>query len=284
MADALEEIASSRDTYGFASGAVYCFWRVGSREILYLGRAVDLPERFAQHNGLRGTALGSKRNEIEAHFAESDELGFSVLVRSPYFQTPVARHLHQVEADFGPIDDESWDELWKEPRTETELEIAHAEGIGLKSYLLAHGQLPPWNRIGGEMSVWGAEMNRPDSTGELMTGTVDHLLQARRTITELASDATAAHFESGVLQLARSRAVRHGMFANEQLSDYQILAALDQLTDEYSAADTQRIREAGYLLTRCRLSDPPTQAVTELRSAWSEGRALPVWGPTPPLR
>ena len=134
------------------------------------------------------------------------------------------------------------------------------------------------------MSVWETEMNRPDSSGELMTGPIDHLLQARHTITELADDATAAHFESGVLQLARSRAVRDSMLANEQLSDYQILAALDRLADESSAADRQRIREAGYLLTRCRLSDPPTGAVAELRAAWSEGRALPHTGPAPRLR
>jgi hypothetical protein len=43
MADALEEICSPKDDYGFASGGVYCFWNVKRRLPLYIGRAVARP-------------------------------------------------------------------------------------------------------------------------------------------------------------------------------------------------------------------------------------------------
>ncbi len=43
------ESASSRST-----GGVYVFWNPDTREPLYVGIAGALPERFAQHNGLRG--------------------------------------------------------------------------------------------------------------------------------------------------------------------------------------------------------------------------------------
>jgi hypothetical protein len=284
LADALEEIASSRDTYGFASGGVYCFWRLEPREVLYIGRAVDLPERFAQHNGLRGRGHGTKRDQILSHFEQADELGYTVLVRAPNSQTFVARLRHQVESDFGPFDEEELWELEEEARSEADREIAHAEGIALRSYVLAHGVLPPWNRMGGELSHWGARMHRADDSGALMTGTTDMLLQARRTIQQLADDPTATQFES-VLQLARSRAVARAMLSNEQLSDFAILRALDELDQELVGVDRERIRRAGYVLESCPLTVADlTPPVAALRRAWSEGRELPPWPQAPPLR
>jgi catechol 2,3-dioxygenase-like lactoylglutathione lyase family enzyme len=66
MADALEAICSSRDDYGFASGGVYCFWALDTRRPLYIGRAVDLPDRFRQHNGLGGRRMiGTKLAQLK---------------------------------------------------------------------------------------------------------------------------------------------------------------------------------------------------------------------------
>jgi hypothetical protein len=53
--DALEEIASPLDTYGWSSSGIYVFWDpTGDRSILYIGMAVDLPQRIGQHFGLVG--------------------------------------------------------------------------------------------------------------------------------------------------------------------------------------------------------------------------------------
>jgi hypothetical protein len=234
MRDALEDIASPRDMYGFASGGIYCFWDVDTRDVLYIGKAVDLPDRFAAHHGLGGNRRGSKYDEIRAHFATADELGFSVMLRSASSQTNVARLRRQVEEDFGPIDDEVWEFRYGR-RLEAEREIADAEGIGLRSYLLGNGTLPPWNQIEGRVNTWAARMTRPDSTRDLMTGTVDSLLQARRSITELANDPTSVQYEAVILQLARSHAVARSILGNVECSDYAIIQALDRLDDPDNA-------------------------------------------------
>jgi hypothetical protein len=283
MQEALEEIASPRDTYGFASGGIYCFWDVNTREVLYIGKAVDLPDRFATHNGLSGNRRGSKYDKVQAHFATADTLGLSIMVRSASSQTNVARLRHQLETDFGPMDDEVWESRVDRP-AEAEEEIADAEGIGLRSHRLGNDRLPPWNRIEGRVNAWGAAMTRADSTSDLMTGTVDSLLQSRRTITELAADPTAAQYEAVVLQLARSHAVARSILDNAQCSDYQIIQALDGLNDPYSSADRERIRTDGYLVERCRLTAEPPPVVAELRRAWTDGEPLPEWTPAPTLR
>jgi hypothetical protein len=287
VANALEEIASSRDAYGFASGGVYCFWRLDPREVLYIGRAGDLAERFAQHNALRGMRRGSKHERIVAHFEQETELGFTVLVRAPNSQTLVGRLRRQVESDFGEFEDEELLMLADDDEVGNE-EIAHAEGIAIRSYLLAHGSHPPWNRIGGELSQWGTSMGRPDDSGALMTGTTDMLLQARRTIRQLARDATATQFEC-VLQLARGRAVAAAVLGNKQLSDHAILQSLDALPAGFIDADIdvdrERIRDSRYILDPCPLAiTNPAPAVVALRRAWTAGDSLPPWPEAPPLR
>ncbi len=283
MQDALEDIASPRDTYGFASGGIYCFWNVDTREVLYLGKAVDLPDRFATHNGLGGNRRGSKYEEIQAHFSTAGSLGFSVLVRSSSSQTNVARLRKQVEMDFGPMEDHEW-ELHADRPADTGEEITDAEGIGLRSHRLGSGRLPLWNRIEGRVNAWGKAMTRVDSTSDLMTGAVNSLLQSRRTITELAGDPTAVQYEAVTLQLARSRAVVRSILGNEQSSDHAILKELDDLSDPYSSADRERIRTDGYLLRGSSLLTEPPPAVAELRQAWTRGEPLPEWEPAPPLR
>src|SRR5215210_9307300 len=76
VATALEGIASARDRYGFASGGVYCFWEWGSRDVLYIGRAIDLPQRFRQHNSRAGRPKGTTRAFIEQYFLDHELLGF----------------------------------------------------------------------------------------------------------------------------------------------------------------------------------------------------------------
>ena len=283
LREALEEIASPRDAYGFASGGIYCYWNVDTREILYIGKAVDLPDRFAAHNGLRGNRRGTKRDEISAHFAAHGRLGFTVLVRSSSSQTNVARLRHQVETDFGPLDDDEW-ELRGDGAPEAHDEISDAEGTGLRSHRLGSGRLPPWNQIEGRVNPWAAAMTRPDSTGDLITGAVDSLMQSRLTIAELADDPTGVQYEAVTLQLARSQAIAGAIRDNEQGSDYGVIKALDGLADPYSSADRERIRTDGYLLRRCPLIAEPTPPVAELRRAWTVGDPLPDWPPAPPLR
>ena len=52
MRDAIDDIASPLDSYGFASAGIYVFFDPIKFEVLYIGLAGDLAQRFAQHNGL----------------------------------------------------------------------------------------------------------------------------------------------------------------------------------------------------------------------------------------
>ena len=60
MASAIEDLCSPNDSYGWASAGIYCFWDYCAEEILYIGLAGDLAERFRQHNGILPLKTGSK--------------------------------------------------------------------------------------------------------------------------------------------------------------------------------------------------------------------------------
>lgn len=88
----LEEITSPFDDYGSSSAGIYVWWSVETREVLYVGLAVDLPRRVGQHVGLAQYApAGCKRAEIRAWLDEYGEVGLSVIVQSSNDQPVCAR-------------------------------------------------------------------------------------------------------------------------------------------------------------------------------------------------
>jgi len=284
MADALEEICSPRDDYGFASGGVYCFWNVKARLPLYIGRAVDLPDRFRAHNGLKAKrAKGNKRVEVHDFFAEEQLLGYSILVRSVGSQTATGRRRRQVDRDFPSS--LAWVEEPDAIDTETEYEIAEAEGTAIYSYWLEHGKLPAWNRMHGARTPWNQGMRRPDSSGQLFCLGIDSLLQSRRTITQLAREPFEMQFELE-LQAARMWSVARTIGANIQLCDHDILSMLDRLRERGGGLHVEDMRRTGYLLGGAWVSGAlPEPFAQACREAWSAGRAMPpVTIDPPPLR
>lgn len=282
MADALETICSSRDDYAFASGGVYCFWALDTRKPLYIGRAVDIPERFRQHNGLAGQGeTGNKLAKINEHFGASVDdtpLGYSILVRSPLSQTTTGRR----RSDLKKL--EGWVEEPDSIDSEVEFEIAEAEAIAIRSYWFEYGALPPWNRIQGQATRASSSMQGADDTARVFCGMHDTLLLARRSIKQLASEDTHTEFEMD-LHTARIEAVKRTMLANEQMSDHAILTALDSMPSWYDLQNADRIREQGYLQ-----ESPWVMGVTPdpwsqgLREGWTAGQALAPGPPAPPLR
>ena len=61
MADAIDDLCSPTDNYGWASAGIYCFWDYYAEAVLYIGLAGDLAERFKQHNGILPIKEGSKQ-------------------------------------------------------------------------------------------------------------------------------------------------------------------------------------------------------------------------------
>ena len=285
VADALIGLCDPQDGYGFASGGIYCYWDPDSRRVLYVGRAGNLHARFMQHNGLMGSsAKGNKREQIAAHFAANETLGFSILVRSPLSQGVIATHLTGIEDDLARYE-------MKANSREVEGEISDAEGAAIRSEAIRQDRLPAWNKIGGSEPVWLPRMTERVDTGDLFTGTVDCLLQARLDLRPLWEDATATRYEEQ-LHAARIEAVKRTMLENEQLSDEHILRAIDWVAKQQLAylnpsyeKDVARIREDRYLLKRAAavIAEPEPLRANQ-REAWTRGKPIPEGPPPPPLR
>jgi hypothetical protein len=184
---------------------VYCFWDPESREVLYVGLATNIERRFAQHNGLAGSsAKGNKRRQIDEWFAEHPRLGYSIIV-----QSAAVVLLERFGLD-----------------TSTEI-IAIGEGQLIEAHIQQFGTRPPWNAIGG--SSYGSTWAGPRSAGyfSLLTGRLDSLLVARRTIRQLAAEPDSVDREM-TLHGARMRALHeHGMAG--EVNDHVIMSALTEL-------------------------------------------------------
>ena len=50
IVEALDILCDPCDNHGWASAGIYCYWDYKTREVLYVGSATDLKERFKQHN------------------------------------------------------------------------------------------------------------------------------------------------------------------------------------------------------------------------------------------
>ncbi len=69
LAAAIDDLCSPKDSYGWSSSGIYSFWDFETKEILYIGLASDLSNRFKQHNGLISESnRGNKYTEITNYF------------------------------------------------------------------------------------------------------------------------------------------------------------------------------------------------------------------------
>lgn len=154
IAEALEEVASTKDHYGWSSSGVYCFWNPSTRKILYIGLAVDLPTRFGQHNGLLDCPPNCcKREKIDAFFQENSQLGYSLLVQSNLSQAACSRwekanpgKLESLCKRYELMDREEAKQLLN---ADVEQEIRTYEGALIEAVETNTGAIPPWNKIKG---------------------------------------------------------------------------------------------------------------------------------------
>lgn len=154
LADALEEVASASDSYGWSSSGIYCFWNPLTKKILYIGLAVDLPNRFRQHNGLIGyPADCCKREKIAEYFKSNPSLGFSIMVQSNLSQAITSRWesanpdiLDSICRRYEFFDREEAKKLWN---IDVDSEIRTYEGALILAFEKIYGCIPPWNKIRG---------------------------------------------------------------------------------------------------------------------------------------
>jgi len=186
IAIAIDDICSPSDTYCFASAGIYCFWNYDTREVLYLGLAVDLSERFKQHNGLiKCNPSGCKVKQIEEYFETHERIGYSILVQSPMSQPITARN-KEVISNFA----NEW------TSQEGKDAIRHMEGLLIESTAIAEGSMPSWNKVGGSVSGQKAASVETYSFIDDFTNNSVSYFVARRTLRELSQDGKAAWYEN----------------------------------------------------------------------------------------
>lgn len=196
MAKNLDEICSPMDTLGWASAGIYSFWNFYTKEILYIGLASDLCVRFKQHNGLYSTTeTRCKYKQIQEYFSTYDRLGYSILVQSPLSQPIV----HRNESMYRKFLDIPKKMPIPNYAGEEGLEfIRQAEGQLIESYKQIVGEIPSWNKIGGDKisRKYASENNFLYVVKAFSKGTTNNYLVSKSTIRELAENATYEWFET----------------------------------------------------------------------------------------
>jgi hypothetical protein len=181
---------------GWASSGIYSFWDYYTKDVLYIGLASDLSVRFKQHNGLLPIDdNASKYQQIQEYFKTHEKLGYSILVQSSLNQPIVHRNAEVyrkfLDAPKGtPIPNYAGEEGLEYIRV--------AEGQLIESYKISAGDLPPWNKIGGDVfsRKYASSNNFLLVVEAFSKGTPENLLVSRSTIRELAENATYTWYEN----------------------------------------------------------------------------------------
>lgn len=243
VADAVEDLCSPEDSYGWASAGVYCFWAVDTRQPLYIGLAVDLGSRFQQHNGLKPCdPRGCKVEQIKQHFRQHELLGYSVLVQTPLDQPVIARNEGDLRNSSNPDLEESI-ELVEAGRDR----IVLAEGALIEACIKQLGIRPPWNKIGGSIEGRKRSIIEHFDFVRWLVAQQHPPFIARRTLRQLSGNPHQEGFEED-LHAARMRMMMHGLTFDE---------AIDWLgtVGEFQAGRVQNMRQGGYLTQRVPFDD-----------------------------
>lgn len=255
LRDALEDLLGPIVGSAWSSGGVYVFWDPETREALYIGITGDLPVRFAQHTGLRVAPTGGcKRQEIESYFADGHEwLGYTILTMSSLSQVRTARHrrvLDPMRRDLIELSEAISEEALDE--------IRGLEGRLIASNRVRFGNLPRWNNHPGRIPKKAPAAD--EGSLAIAVGAVDILLQARRTIRQLAADPLSAMFEEQ-MHGARMVAVAQGIRGGQGVRNDTIRERIRRHPTMLPEID-EELLTCGYLDQRCPLTvgpvvDPP---------------------------
>ena len=167
---------------------VYGYWDPDTRELLYVGLASNLPERFAQHNRLVTHSGGNKADAIDGWFSSHDRLGLTLLVQAAAVQ--ILDMLFQLSPTLG---------------VESSEISRIAEGQLIELHRLETERWPVWNSVGG--STRGAEWATPRGRSmiRLLSAADRSLFVARRTLRDLVTDKQSSRLEA-LVHCARMRA------------------------------------------------------------------------------
>lgn len=216
IADAIEDLCSPIDNYGWASAGIYCFWNYYTKEVLYIGLASDLSDRFRQHNGMKPVSDSScKFIKIEEYFNSNKKLGYTIFVQSSLSQ-PLTYRNKSTYKKFADQEKSPVEDMLSEQGKD---DIKRVEGILIESYRRRNGKFPPWNEVGGSTSGHRNAMPNNYNIVRSFCYPEDYHrypIISRSSIRELSNNATYAAFEN-YLHVVRMNVLIHGIDYMEAL-------------------------------------------------------------------
>lgn len=239
LAEAIEDLCSPNDNYGWASAGIYCFWDYYAESVLYIGLAGDLAERFKQHNGILPIKEGSKQKKIEEYFSKNERLGYTIFVQSPLSQPAVHRNKILYERFARQQNAPVEDMLSEQGRDD----IKKAEGILIESFRKKYGHLPPWNNIGGSVVGQNSVMENNINIVKSFCTPDDYAINpivSRSTIRELSQNPEWAWYENYL----------HGARMNLLMIGMEYKDAMDLINRNDTTGTYERMKETGYLKKR----------------------------------
>ncbi|MDV2581558.1 GIY-YIG nuclease family protein [Alkalibacillus haloalkaliphilus] len=233
MVEALDDLCNPLlIDWGWASSGIYSFWDFETKELLYIGLAVNFAERFKQHNGIIRTRPSScKYEKITDYFYSSKKIGYSILTMPSICQPLIRKNVKEITKGAKVELSEFKDEQFKR-------DVKLVEGILLESYKKKFGQLPPWNEQSGSLEGAGRSTGGNYKIVEGFTTTnYNHPLVAKCTLRELQSNIHYSYEE--FLDKGRQHMLTHGtsfkeameLLLNETGGEDQIFNMI--LRDEY---------------------------------------------------
>lgn len=208
----LEDLCSPDDSYGWASAGIYSFWNYKTKEILYIGLAVDLAERFKQHNGIIPTVDTScKFTKIQEYFLNNQKLGYSVFLQSPLSQPVTRKNVDTwFKYDSSQVSSKNF------VHEQSKKDLRQIEGILIEAFRIEHNRLPLWNSVGGSVSGQrNATIGNYDIVYDFSHRRNSPLV-SRSTLKELSQNPTYELYES-FLHAIRQCILYLGMSFNEAL-------------------------------------------------------------------
>lgn len=239
MANAIEDLCSPRDNYGWASAGIYCFWDYYAEAVLYIGLAGDLAERFKQHNGILPVKEGSKQKQIEDYFSKNERLGYTIFVQSPLSQPLVHRNRKAYEKFAQELNSSIEDMISEQGRDD----IKRVEGILIEAFRRKFGHFPPWNNMGGSTAGQARVMENNINIVKSFCQPDNYALNpivSCSTIRELSENPEWAWYEN-YLHAARINLLMLGM---------EYYEALEFVNKNDTLGTYERMKESGYLRKR----------------------------------
>lgn len=227
---ALDDLCSPRDNYGWASAGIYCFWDYYTKEIYYIGLALDLTERFKQHNGLmRIDDNCCKKKYIEDYFKSKEKLGYTIFVQSTMSQ-PITHNNIDLFKEWLGKDFSKENYVGKEGHDH----IKQVEGILLEAYKKVNGNYPKWNKMGGALLGQKAATIGNYEIVKSFNEIVSHPLVSRSTLRELSNNPVYEGYEN-FLHAIRMTMLHSGMCFNDALNfhnKYDIYGYWKKITED----------------------------------------------------